>query len=361
MHRMFRVAPSLLLASVLVVPAAHAAAAGVETPPSVDAKRAVSADAVSDIVEQPMPSSGVADLEAIVVAGRQPGPGLWKVRKGDHVLWILGTQSPLPKRMEWDSAYVDKQVAASEEVLLAPAVTLNADVGFFGGLALLPSMFKARKNPDGKTLSEVVSPAQYARWTVLKQRYIGRDKDIEEWRPLFAALTLYDKAIDRTGMIQDNLASARVAKQAKKHGRIITSPTLKVKIQEPKIALKAFAKISVDDLECFGRTLDRIEGDLGNMVASANAWATGDLETLRALPYNNQLAACNAAISGNEIARRQGLGDIEAKLRAQWLDAAENALAKRGTSFAVLPMRQLLQPNGYLQALIDRGYAVEEP
>lgn len=360
MHSFARIALVVLL-SFVSAPRVFAAPPAGAGSGDTEVSAAVAAASDAQSVSAPTGQGPVADLDAIVVEGRQPGPGLWKVRKGDHVMWILGTQSPLPKRMVWDSTYVDKQVAASEEVLLAPAVTLNADVGFFGGLALLPSMFKARKNPDGKTLSEVVSPAQYARWTVLKQRYIGRDKDIEEWRPLFAALTLYDKAIDRTGMIQDNLASARVAKQAKKHGAIITTPTIKVKIQEPKATLKAFAKTSVDDLECFGRTLDRIEGDLGNMVASANAWATGDLETLRTLPYNNQLAACNAAFSGNEIARRQGLGDIDAKLRARWLEAAENALAKRRTSFAILPMRQLLQPNGYLQALIDRGYAVEEP
>ena len=42
-------------------------------------------------------------LEAVVVTGVQPGPGLWKVSKGEHVLWILGTLSPLPNQMQWDS------------------------------------------------------------------------------------------------------------------------------------------------------------------------------------------------------------------------------------------------------------------
>ena len=38
-----------------------------------------------------------------VVAGVQPGPRLWRVRKGDHVLHVLATVSPLPSGMEWDA------------------------------------------------------------------------------------------------------------------------------------------------------------------------------------------------------------------------------------------------------------------
>jgi hypothetical protein len=44
---------------------------------------------------------GIRTEAAVVVSGAQPGPGLWKVAKGDHVMWVLGTQSPLPKHMQW--------------------------------------------------------------------------------------------------------------------------------------------------------------------------------------------------------------------------------------------------------------------
>lgn len=308
----------------------------------------------------PLPAD-LNSLDTIVVSGRYAGPGLWKVRNGDRVMWILGTQSPLPKRMEWDSANVERRVSEAEELLMPPSMALGADVGFFRGLTLLPSLFKARKNPDGKTLGEVLPAAQYARWQVLKKRYIGGDGGIEEWRPVFAALELYDKAITRSGMSQDPVVSNAVRKAAKRSKVKITTPTIDIKIANAKSALREFSSAALDDQDCFRRTLDRIEGDLGTMAGRANAWAEGDVETLRNLPYQNQFTACSEAFTGTAMARKQGMQDIRARMENEWLAAAEKALGQNASTFAVLPMSQLLQPDGLLRRLAAKGYIIEEP
>lgn len=310
--------------------------------------------------EPPLPAS-LNDLDTIAVSGRYSGPGLWKVRSGDRVMWILGTQSPLPKRMEWDSAHVERRVAEAQELLMPPTADLDADVGFFRGLTLLPSLFKARKNPDGKTLRDVLPADQYARWQVLKKRYIGGDGDIEEWRPVFAALELYEKAIKRSGMSQDPVASDAVRKAAKRSKVKITTPTIKIKIANAKSALREFSSAALDDQDCFRRTLDRIEGDLGTMAGRANAWAEGDIETLRNLPYQNQLTVCSEVFTGTAMARKQGMQDIRARLENIWLAAADKALRENASTFAVLPMHQLLQADGLLQRLAAKGYVIEEP
>ena len=41
----------------------------------------------------------IRDEAPVVVSGEQPGPGLWRVEKDGHVMWVLGTQSPLPEHM----------------------------------------------------------------------------------------------------------------------------------------------------------------------------------------------------------------------------------------------------------------------
>jgi len=97
------------------------------------------------------------------------------------------------------------------------------------------------------------------------------------------------------------------------------------------------------------------------MILRANAWSVGDVDTLRTLPYRNQFTACNAAFTEADIVRKLGYDDLEKRMERNWLAAAEAALAKNISTFASLPISQLLQPEGYLAKLRAKGYAVEEP
>lgn len=48
----------------------------------------------------------------VLVTAERPGPRLWHVSNGEHVLWILGTRSPLPQGMRWRSAEVEEVLGA---------------------------------------------------------------------------------------------------------------------------------------------------------------------------------------------------------------------------------------------------------
>lgn len=308
----------------------------------------------------PVPSD-VPLLAPVVVSGVVSGPGLWKVSKGGHVLWVLGTLSPLPGHIQWESREVEQVLAQSKQVLLEPRIKLKADIGFFGKLFLLPSAYGARKNPDGKTLDQVMDASTYRRWLALKQKYIGDDRSIERWRPLFAAQELYKKALKANGLSNDGGVPGAVAALAKSDGVPETPVQYRVEIQHPRDALKAFKAAAPSDMQCFSRTLDAVEHDLPAMTARANAWATGDLEALRQLPDSHRRDACVTAITSAGFAHQLGLDDIPAQMEVVWLAAARDALAKNDTSFAMLPMGELLSPTGYLARLGAQGYTVESP
>ncbi|HEV8695835.1 MAG TPA: TraB/GumN family protein [Lysobacter sp.] len=303
----------------------------------------------------------IRDEAPVVVTGALPGPGMWKVFKGDHVMYVLGTVSPLPKRMEWISRDVEKALAESDEVLLGSGVDIDADVGFFGKLTLLPSLIGIRKSPDGAELKDLVSPASYARWLTLKQRYIGRDSDVEKWRPVFAATRLYEEAIEDEGLVPSGIVAPVIDKAIKQHKIKRTEPRVKIKIKQPKAALKEFRGERLSDLDCFDKMLQNLESDLVRMTERANAWAVGDIEVLRNLPLGDQGQSCWRAVTQASVARKNGLADIENETRKVWLSAAESALDNNAVSFAVLPMSQLLKSDGYLAALQTKGYAVEAP
>ncbi len=323
------------------------------------------ADAMAQVAPtaQAPGSANVRELESVVVRGVVPGPGLWKVSKGDHVMWVLGTLSPLPKDIAWDSRHVEAVIAKSQEVLSTPEVQVSMKTGFLGlGLVmLLPSLIGLRNNPDGALLKDVVSPDLYARWSVLKAKYIGSSGKVEKWRPIFAALDLYDAAIDKAGLTDKSLVQKTVDAAAKRAGVKVTTPRVEVVVEDPRAAVKEFKASALDDRECFRKTLDRIDTDLGAMTARANAWSTGDIEALRSLPYTSQMAACAAAVSQAQLARKRGGGDLEVRAEQAWLDAATSALTNNRATFAMLPIANLLKSDGYLSRLRASGYAVEEP
>lgn len=303
----------------------------------------------------------IRDEAPVVVTGAVPGPGMWKVSRDGHVMHVLGTVSPLPKRMEWIPRDVEKVLAQSGEVVFGPSYVVDTDLGFFGKLSLLPSLIGVRKNPDGKLLRDVVPPESYARWQVLKQRYIGRDGDVEKMRPIFAANELYQAAIEDGGLTGKRIVSPVIDAAVKEHKIKSTHPQVKAKLDNPKAALKEFRAESLSDLDCFDKMLRNLETDVGRMTERANAWAVGDIEALRNLPLGDQYQTCQKALMQASVAQKNGLANAEAEVRQAWLSAAEAAIANNTVSFAILPMSELLKPDGYLATLQAKGYVIEAP
>jgi uncharacterized protein YbaP (TraB family) len=304
--------------------------------------------------------------EKFLAVGDQPGPGMWMVGNGTNVLWIVGSQSPLPKKMSWRAKGVEAVVAKAQEVLREPAMTLRADkVGFFTALTLVPAALEAKNNPDGATLADVLPPPLFARWEVLRDKYIDEarnpDNTVDRMRPMFAALQLQERAIAKSGMTTTGVVWPVIEAAAKKHNVKISEVAFSASIDNARAALKEFNSTRLADVDCFEKTLDRIETDLDAMRVRANAWAVGDVNALRSLSVSQQRAACEAAFRGASSLKILGALDVPAQLEAAWMTAAETALANNTVTLAVLPAHQLLSPEGYLAKLKAKGYAVLEP
>jgi hypothetical protein len=303
----------------------------------------------------------VTTLRTVVVSGRQPGPGLWKVWNDGHVMYVFGTLSPLPKKMQWTSDEVERAVAQSQEVIRMPYANVSVKGGMLRGIFLLPSLMKARNNPGKETLQDVLPAPIYRRWSTLKQRYLGRDRGVEKRRPLVAAQELEREAMDDSGLTFDTQVMKVVEKAAKKHDVPMTQPKIEIKLEKPGELVKEFSKTSLDDIECFDQTLHRLEHDIESTKLRANAWALGEIEILRSLPFTDTRRACADAVLETTLAKKAGLDDIEGRVRQLWLEAAERALKNRERSFAVLPMSLVLKDDGWLAALAARGYRIEAP
>ncbi|HEY5807490.1 MAG TPA: TraB/GumN family protein [Povalibacter sp.] len=306
-------------------------------------------------IDQPIEESP----EQVLVVGEQPGPRLWKVTGHDHVLWLMGAIGTLPKNMTWHSREVERVIGESQQILTG--VEVHTDVGFFTKMTLLPSLISVRKNPEKQKLAEVLPIDLYERWSRLKQQYLGKENDVESWRPIFAAQKLYAAAIDKAGLTGRAAWWEDIQKMAKARKVPSTRPRLEVDIEKPRAALKEFKKAPLDDVECFRRTLDRIENDMATMRLRANAWAVGDIEALQRLPYVDVLSACANAVLSSSSAQQQGLVDVPQRIAQTWIDAADAALRTNASTLAIVPLEEILKPDGWVAALVARGYVLESP
>jgi uncharacterized protein YbaP (TraB family) len=345
---MERIRPVALIAALALVAAAagNAAAAMPGTAPATDTAPAAAGA-----------STAAADaqvLDEVDVFGEQPGPGLWKVTKGTHVLWLLGTLDHVPRRMQWRSRAVEAALEDSQELLTGgPAISAHA-----GPIMLLRLYLRWRgvqKDPDGTRLSDWLPPPLYARFEALKARYDPHDARIERLRPPFAALRLYRRALTAADLTRGDEIEAAVIELARR--RRIPIERARLKVGDPLGTLKQVGALSpAQEVDCLATTVARLETDLPLMQQRARAWATGDIARLRALPFPDQRQACIAELSAAPAVR--ALVDEAANA---WISAAEATLTVHTVSFALQPMRQLLAPDGPLAHFRAEGYRVDSP
>lgn len=300
------------------------------------------------------------ETESVLLVGQRPGPGLWKVSKGDHVLWVFGSYSPLPVKMEWRSQQVETILAQSQEYLAPPAA--RAGVGFWRGLTLLPSLIGLKKNPDGATLQEVLPADVYARWQPLKTKYIGKDSGIERERPIFAADTLFSAGLKQVGLSSGNEVGKKIDAIVKERKIKVTDNSIALPMDDASSMISDFKKSQLADTECFSKTLARLESDLDAMRVRANAWSKGDLEAIQKLSYPDQESACGDAMRNADFVKnRPGWQNVPERKKELWLKSAESALGNNNTSFAMLRLSDIIGPDSYLTALKAKGYEVVSP
>ena len=286
--------------------------------------------------------------------GEQPGPGLWKITRADHVLWVLGTLDHVPRRMSWRSHQVESVLASAQQVLASnPGISAR-----FGPILLVRMYVQWRgmqKVPDRTQLRDWLTPALYARFEAQKTRFDAGDEKIERLRPPFAALRLYQRALDSAGLTRTNEIERTVlALAAHRDVPVIKAP---LSVQDPLGTLKQVRALSpADEVNCLASTMQRLETDLPAMQQRARAWAIGDVSQLRALPFEDQREACISDLSNASAVRAL----VDAASRS-WLQSADTMLAANRVSFAMQPIYRLLAPDGPLAHFRAQGDGVESP
>ncbi len=299
--------------------------------------------------------TSIQELEAILVTGERPGPGLWKVtnRKG-NALWILPMFGPLPDGLVLRSTQLEAVIRESQAVffltgVVAPAYAANDE-----------RTQQAWLNVDSKFLPDVMPAELYAQFEDLQARYGNNNLAVQMYRPLRAAGWLKEMAMQRLQLTSNRAASRVVYQLAQQHG----VPTFSIKMKQDEVWDRMIAQLDKtpreDDAPCVKEKLDRLEKDLQESVARANAWAKGDIDTLR------QDEGLHAAQTDGPVCakyyRQINFGRVQAQaLRKFSYSESAKWLKKNRSTLALIPIADLFQTNGLISTLKRAGYKVEEP
>lgn len=297
------------------------------------------------------PEFDESGMEVVLVLGEQPGPGLWKVSSGEHVMWILGEISPYPLRVKWRSKNFERLMGNSQELLLDFSGFWSADHTDTRRLAM------AELLPAGVTLKDVISPDLHKRVEATARRFHA--PGLEDLRPFAATNRLVVSAMDSMDM---KAFSARFTAQQlarKRHLKI-------TRFAAPELPFDERLKNWQDDSNAV--CLERLVGAIGDGGAGvrqlANAWSEGEIGALRQLvPWYSfsrdgfRADECAAAMHGGA---RQA-ADYKRKRTQLWLQQAKRALRNNLRTMAVVPMSELFASDGYLAALRAAGFEIEEP
>jgi uncharacterized protein YbaP (TraB family) len=287
----------------------------------------------------------LAPLEEVLVVGEHPGPGLWKVSKRSHSLFILGTHVPLPKDFVWRSKEVESAIDRSNEILGAYSVSLRVD------------QEAALQSRRGK-LKEVLTPRMYARWRTLRNQYIGDDEQTEQLLPAAAALLLQAHAYERSGLTYSDGVWRKIYQLAQARGVPVRPQNYDTRLVAGEWRRTSSAR--KNGVKYLAETMDRLSSDIRDARSRANAWATGDISALQALIEQDASYARSRAyswpfLSDEEVQR------LHREAENQLLAAIERAINRNEATFAALPIHLLLGEQGVIARLRASGYAIDEP
>jgi hypothetical protein len=307
--------------------------------------------ATDPVADPAGPEADESGMEVVLVLGQQPGPGLWKVTSGDHVMWILGEISPYPRKVKWVSKRFESLLGNSQELLLDYSGYWRANHSDTRKLII------AEMLPPGVKLKDLISPELNRKFEATARRFDATG--LEELFPFAATNRLVVSAMDSMDMkaFSARFTAATLGRKAKLKITNFSAPDLPFEER-----LMNWRQPS--NVVCLERLLATI-GDGGTGVRRlANAWSVGDIPALRQLvPVYSfsrdgfRSGACAAAMHGGE----KQAADYKRKRTQLWLNQAKRALKANKRTMAVVPMSELFAEDGYLAALRAAGYEIEEP
>ncbi len=270
-------------------------------------------------------------------AAVQADPALWKVERGDAVVWLFGTFHLLPPELSWRTADVNEAMAASDAVWFE-ADTESAEAQQQSTMLVL----SLGMNPQGVTLSSLLDAETAALLASVAPSVGANPAMLEPFRPWMAGLTLAVVQTMSLGFDPAAGVEAVLYREAQTAGQRVGY----LETAEDQLRMMAGLpeEVAIELLAQTLRDLQEMPDQVSELVI---AWATGDLDAL------------DEAING---AMRDSSPELYEALLIErnrnWIPHIRSMLDEGGTHFVAVGAGHMVGDGSVIALLEAEGFSV---
>ncbi|MGY6661533.1 MAG: TraB/GumN family protein [Glycocaulis sp.] len=356
---------------------------------------------------QDTPAPEAAETEIITVRAERSGPQLWRISHPEQAgeVYVFITIPWLPASLEWNERPVASVLEEAGEVLtefevnagavsttrmaammlrtvtfnrsrlmMPRGITLADRVGeelaaeFYEAAAIAEernerrrAIRRAARRGDGELTADDVleEPEQSALAARLASLEPGR------MHPFFQAMNLIGKAAQSVDLQGSSAIESRVTRLARRNRvpvRAVQSYDLAV--SDISALMRSVQDFSRETNEtCISEAVTFARSELPTAWMAAQAWARGDVDTLRGFSGRRTGLDCQRAMEGEMGGLRTFGGATTADIDYPgiWAQAIGSSIAGGGVTLAIVGAAGWLAEDGIQARLAAAGYVVEGP
>lgn len=262
---------------------------------------------------------------------------VWKVQKGDSVMYIGGTvhilrQSDFPLPAEFQKAY------SSSDMLV-----LEADIGKMNTTEMQQKLLTKAMYTDGTTIEQHLSPETYKQ---LKDYCASNGIPLEglkQLKPQIIIVLMAAMELAKFGVVQEGVDMV-FYKSAQKDEKVIEGFET---IDEQIDFILGMGKGNEDELIAY--TINDIKSTKDNFEVMVDSWKKGDDKKLYKLIVEEIKSKTPELYTEIIVARNNN-----------WLTVIDKYSDNQKTEFILVGAAHVVGPDGIIEQLRKKGYKVEK-
>ena len=262
------------------------------------------------------------------------GPALWVVRDADSTLYLFGTIHMLRPTTAWGAERVDRAFAAASHLIME--VDSPEDQG-----ALLPFIREHGLSPD-RPLSSLLTDEEFAALDAAARTIGTQAGAMDPMRPWLAGVTVQSASIISAGYAPESGVEPVLKARAAAAGMTVSgfeTPDEQIRMLAgfPEEGQLNYLRRSLADFGKAQTEIDRL----------VDAWATGDVETIRLISVDPMRAT--PVLYETLLVRRN----------TNWANQIQTLMEGSGTVFIAVGALHLAGDDSVQEILQARGVEVE--